>query len=160
MRYDSISNPQSIGSRSRVSCPYRSCCLMMKSYLSRLRHIHYLPSIGLVCFASFKTKACIQTGTARRPRFCALHGIAYFFKQWGEWRRPTCSPQWSAASARVRLTSQATFRQAMLALTKASRRSSKPSPAGRYTTVAWVGKTHTGALLDGREHKAFPQVRA
>ena len=83
---------------------------------------------------------------------CELAGIPFFFKQWGHW--------------------------APFAAGLGSRFFSKPNSAmwfsndgvltdvnhedpveGPYSvTVAPVGKKRAGALLDGREHRAFPEV--
>jgi len=92
--------------------------------------------------------------------FCALHGIAYFFKQWGEWA-PTdllTAVERGKRSRSIDIAGNVPPGDART--DEGVTQILEAVASGRYTTVAWVGKAHTGALLDGREHKAFPQVRA
>lgn len=86
---------------------------------------------------------------------CANAGAAFFFKQWGEW-----SPHQVAAggdlgrdvrSGRVRIvhpTGQSDVEVSQ------STGGHNTIPGSRY--MARLGKAHTGAKLDGLEHKEFP----
>jgi protein gp37 len=85
-----------------------------------------------------------ESGAAARPShrswhratrdFCTAHGIAYFFKQWGEW----------APASNYDTETLTPF--AIAGLT--------------WGDVVRVGKKHAGRLLDGVEHNAFPKPRA
>lgn len=67
---------------------------------------------------------------------CAAAGIAFHFKQWGEWM-PGCQYQ-SGDRERLHEKAQHTF------------------DADNHSW--WVGKSASGRLLDGIEHNAFPVV--
>lgn len=69
--------------------------------------------------------------------FCTSHGIAYFFKQWGEWL-PSDQGCWDEIGRRSRFQGH-TF-------------------AADHQNVFRVGKKRAGRLLDGREWNEFPEV--
>ena len=74
---------------------------------------------------------------------CDEAGVPFFFKQWGLWA-PTNYPRLSS------LRSQRCFRAD-------GHEQWLPSVQG-YATMAKVGKKAAGAILDGREHREFPDV--
>jgi protein gp37 len=70
---------------------------------------------------------------------CAAAGVAFFFKQWGEWN--------PFADAKLRHAGIATE---ML-----------EAPSGEWDGCTWrLGKRAAGRLLDGREHNDMPRVQA
>lgn len=72
---------------------------------------------------------------------CEAAGVAYFFKQWGEWAPFTGHPIEQGAAMSRSGFETITFK-------------------ADSVRVGRVGKKAAGRLLDGVEHSAFPQVRA
>lgn len=87
---------------------------------------------------------------------CDAAGVPFFFKQWGEWEkaldRDVEDPDWRA-DYRVRFNDRGNCRWLNLD-------GGRGFHGERFHVMRRAGKAHTGALLDGREHKAFPEVRA
>lgn len=95
----------------------------------------------------------------------AAAGVAFFFKQWGEWREVECpeaddlgrnqDPYFIALGAAF--AGDASF----VAMSPDGYRfnGSERVNSRHYGPSAFqrVGKRRAGSLLDGREHKAFPQ---
>jgi protein gp37 len=69
---------------------------------------------------------------------CAAAGVAFFFKQWGEWL-PGCQYR-AGDKERLREKAQHSF--------------------DRGNHSWWVGKVAAGRLLDGKEHSEFPDLSA
>lgn len=88
---------------------------------------------------------------------CAAAGVAYFFKQWGEW-----APRFVAGVQETDPPSNTTARAqwhdacGLICDTLA-----KPDPLSFFSggAVYRVGKSRAGRLLDGQEHNAMPEVR-
>ena len=77
---------------------------------------------------------------------CAAAGVPFFFKQWGEWRQREAGD--SDLQPRFRLTDAGQNGQVL------------GSEGDNDVWMQRVGKKAAGSLLDGVEHKAFPEVRA
>lgn len=79
---------------------------------------------------------------------CAATGVAFFFKQWGEWEP---RDEWSAHRGGGRF-------EPMVAIMpdgSGCPHNSVPQDVGAWR-MAKVGKKTSGRLLDGREHSEFP----
>lgn len=127
--------------------------------------VSYEPALGPVDWSGWEFLDWLiaggESGASARPShpdwfraardFCAAHGIAFFFKQWGEWGDfdIRCDPS-NAAVTRAR---------------------PAYDPLGCYVTpqggtgigpgTVWmrrVGTHHAGRLLDGRAHDQFPEM--
>lgn len=126
--------------------------------------VSYEPALGLVNWSGWEFVKWLisggESGPHARPShpdwhraardFCAAHGIAYLFKQWGEWM----------PSPKGRVISYANG-------------SGSPDIAWPDGSISWgdkedhhgfgqplirVGKRAAGRLLDGIEHNALPEV--
>jgi len=132
-----------------------------------LTWVSYEPAIGPVDWTGWEFVRWIvsggESGTDARPShpdwhratldFCADHGIAYFFKQWGEWKavydRDFDDPDWrQTGKAEDVLNSQ------WLNLA-----GGQGFHGQRLLRVQRVGKKTAGRMLDGVEHNAMPEVR-
>ncbi len=119
--------------------------------------VSYEPAVGPVQWGGWEfIKQLIgggESGPNPRPShpdwhrvgrdWCALNGIAYFFKQWGEWAPINLMPRASISvlpDGRVREWDEGAGR-----LTHP-----------RIALMFRVGKKVAGHLLDGREHREFP----
>jgi protein gp37 len=105
---------------------------------------------------------------------CAAAGVAYFFKQWGEWHTAAVRLSDDAAVFRQFDTFQQWVNKANtwvnggICLDKAGRILSigadmmRARDEGTFpvTIMHRVGKRRAGRLLDGREHNAFPEPRS
>ncbi|MGE5570496.1 MAG: DUF5131 family protein [Rhodospirillales bacterium] len=96
---------------------------------------------------------------------CAKAGVAFLFKQWGEWapkQRFTNFYDWNKAAAHALVYARGGFDAVPgrdkpdeeLGLTCADLDGNDGSAA-----MARVGKKESGRLLDGREHLEYPEVR-
>lgn len=79
---------------------------------------------------------------------CQAVGTAFHFKQWGEW-----APESHVATARGAA-------GALYIERNGTTRSAARGARGEAVTVQRNGKHHTGRLLDGRTHDAFPERAA
>src|SRR6185503_1734213 len=82
---------------------------------------------------------------------CASAGVAFHFKQWGEWV-PADAPE-AAQSVRAHQFDKIDF-----VPNDGSRKID--DPALNVIAMARVGKRAAGRLLDGREHNEFPGIEA
>lgn len=87
---------------------------------------------------------------------CASAGVAYFFKQWGEWK------PWARNAAETCSGAPAGFQFALHVTGKFEIVSYQEFAELETKQLGWVGmcragKRAAGALLDGREHREFPQ---
>jgi len=84
--------------------------------------------------------------------FCAAHGIAYFFKQWGAWvpvvDRERDDPDWRKDYS-SRYGERASIRWLNLA-------GGRGFHGERFHVMGRVGKANAGRLLDGVEHNGMP----
>lgn len=125
-----------------------------------VRFVSYEPALGPVAWAGWEFLDQIISGGESGPRarpshpdwhraardFCSAHGIAYFFKQWGEWRpydpeaddftRNDPSGEYGENGAHHLL-----------------RDGEEPGPSN---IVIRVGKRAAGRLLDGVQHDGVP----
>lgn len=85
---------------------------------------------------------------------CAAHGVAFLFKQWGEW-----APAESAADLSGRL-STATFGASGWHFSTQTEKQSEECHADDAPDLYRVGKKSAGRLLDGVEHNGFPTPSA
>lgn len=81
---------------------------------------------------------------------CAAAGVAYFFKQWGEWA-PT---HWRDLTATQGMRSDSGH------ITTLARGGERTQAAPIWSAIKRVGKHNAGRLLDGVTHDAFPQPAA
>jgi protein gp37 len=91
---------------------------------------------------------------------CAAAGVAFFFKQWGEWA--PFHPDWPRASGSVLADDGTLYRPSDLAYPDGPRYGDAiraNHDKARLTTMYRIGKRRAGRLLDGVEHNAFPDVR-
>lgn len=141
--------------------------------------VSYEPALGPIDWTGWEFLKWMISGGESGPKarpshpqwhrdtrdWCAQNGVAYHFKQWGEWIdwRQAGAGQWSN---RTRFDRAGNPRGKFLG-TLAS--SGGPLFGGREleTQILWpggnasvrVGKKSAGRLLDGREHNGFPEVR-
>jgi protein gp37 len=88
---------------------------------------------------------------------CAQAGVAFQFKQWGEWapEGPLSAGGWALASDGT------LYRQEDLAYPDGARRGEAiRANHNNLAAMYRVGKKRAGRLLDGREHSEFPVVDA
>lgn len=86
--------------------------------------------------------------------FCDAHGIAYFFKQWGEWQpREWCRD--GGTHAMRAHGGQISFQAIQSHPNSIERVGAGPE----WQAFARVGKKAAGRLLDGREHNGMPEAR-
>jgi hypothetical protein len=97
---------------------------------------------------------------------CGAAGVAYFFKQWGEWvpYREIGACGWIRTKdssdryfGRINFDDDRTHPNAHLAKRDLETRYSADDDGCTAECMVKVGKKVAGALLDGREHKEFPQ---
>lgn len=151
-----------------------------------VKFVSYEPALGPVNWAGWEFVNQIigggESGKHARPShpdwqratrdFCAPHGIAYFFKQWGEWApiremseeltesiyhpAPEHSPE---ATRRCKVDVCVLHRDATRFDGRAMyEREAFWQGTGAMTMFA-VGKRQAGRLLDGIEHNNFPEVK-
>lgn len=86
---------------------------------------------------------------------CQAAGVAFFFKQWGEWQPHKVMPGGDlgggARADRVRIVHPSGRSDVEISIATSGR---STEPGSRY--MARVGKKAAGRLLDGREHSEFP----
>ncbi|BCH33262.1 hypothetical protein MesoLjLc_51920 [Mesorhizobium sp. L-8-10] len=138
-----------------------------------LTWVSYEPALGPIDWTGWEFLRWIvsggESGEGARPShpdwhratrdFCASHGIAYLFKQWGAWgpARPVPSGtpgRYAIANAGP----HSSFLPAMV--TEVDTYPRQFSLFGGATVRELVGKKRAGRLLDGREHNEFPKVAA
>lgn len=130
--------------------------------------VSYEPALGAVDWAGWEFLQLLISGGESGPRarpshpdwhrvardFSAAHGIAYFFKQWGEWApvydRDVDDPDWRRCDVVKRETPRGQWLNI---------NGMQGFHDARVVRVNRIGTAHTGAMLDGREHKAFPEAR-
>ncbi|MCR5855958.1 phage Gp37/Gp68 family protein [Mesorhizobium sp. J428] len=90
--------------------------------------------------------------------FCAAHGIAFDFKQWGSWAA-ACQMTDREVDALFGNGGACKVEEIVLRADGTQRQSGSSDAFGGYRPVVMfrVGKKHSGRLLDGRLHDAFPQ---
>lgn len=125
--------------------------------------VSYEPALGPVDWLGWEFVRQIicggESGNGGRPMhplwarttrdFCKASGVAFFFKQWGEWAP---RDDWSGL----------TRAETMTAIMRDGRRcpdDTPPQEIGAHR-MARVGKLRAGRLLDGREHNEFPEARS
>ncbi|MCJ2015230.1 phage Gp37/Gp68 family protein [Methylobacterium sp. J-076] len=91
-----------------------------------------------------------ESGPGARPMYpawvrsireqCAIQGVAFFFKQWGEWAPGVLRTDWSVVANDGQLLVD--------------------DPRLDLQQISRVGKKAAGRLLDGVEHNGFPEARA
>lgn len=126
--------------------------------------VSYEPALGPVNWAEWKFLDWLisggESGSQARPShpawhrnardFCAVNGIAYFFKQWGEWEKYDPIKHGSDEKRHF-----IDYRGRLVG-------PHESNPDGTdfrdWDRVYPAGKKAAGALLDGREHRAFPEV--
>jgi protein gp37 len=126
-------------------------------------HVWYEPALGPVDWTGWEFLELIisggESGTKSRPShpqwhrdtrdFCQAHGMAYRFKQWGDWTPREI----------INVT-----REHALALPDGTIQRckgwSEAAAAPRERRLERVGKRETGRLLDGREWSEMPEGRA
>lgn len=84
--------------------------------------------------------------------FCAVAGVPFLFKQWGEFH-PTQIPRSEFAVPRP------FHRAGELCANANGRLEGFPQDQDNITVMRRVGKRGAGRLLDGIEHNAFPEIR-
>jgi protein gp37 len=142
-----------------------------------VRFVSYEPALGPVNFARYLAPhyrgeqhlnwliAGGESGPNTRPahpdwfrgarELCISFGIAYFFKQWGEW-------QDGSGSRDHELCVYADGRSCALtqeAIIEEEKRSGKMHNESHGVVMSRVGKKRAGRLLDGREWNEFPSPR-
>jgi protein gp37 len=153
--------------------------------------VSYGPALGPVDWTGWEFVRQIifegETGPHARPShpqwardtrdFCAAHGVAYFHKQWGEWKPISEMPaseydQFYRSNRIARPGEDQEFLDDIY-----GRRCTIPTDAIGYTglrgdaafqvvdgkggmTMFRVGRARSGRTLDGAEHNAFPEPRA
>lgn len=86
---------------------------------------------------------------------CAAQGVAFFFKQWGEWQpREWCRD--GGTHAMRAWSGQISFQAIQSHPNSIERVGAGPE----WSAFARVGKKAAGRLLDGVEHNGFPETRA
>lgn len=83
---------------------------------------------------------------------CATAGVAFHFKQWGEWKDGSDF----GADAKAVLKDGRVIEPTTAAMSEADR--DRPVPPQNPTMMRRVGKRRAGRLLDGIEHNAFPEA--
>jgi protein gp37 len=92
----------------------------------------------------------MHPGWARSLRDqCEAAGVSFFFKQWGEWQPYRHDASGVADVVAVNG-----------ALSRGVELKGGPDQGPRWCPVRRVGKKRGGRLLDGKEHNAFPGMRA
>ncbi len=85
---------------------------------------------------------------------CAVQGVPFFFKQWGEWQpREWCRD--GGTHAMRAWSGQISFQAIQSHPNSIERVGAGPE----WSAFARVGKKAAGRLLDGVEHNGFPEVR-
>ena len=131
--------------------------------------VSYEPALGPVDWTGWDFIRCLVSGgesgddaTPSHPNWhrsardwCAAHGIAYGFKQWGEWAphraRPWGDLGGDVRTGRVRIVHPSA--RSDVEISEATGGHST-EPGSRY--MARIGKRVAGRLLDGVEHNGIP----
>jgi protein gp37 len=132
----------------------------------------YEPALGPVDWTGWEFLRCIvsggESGQGARPHhpdwhratrdFCAAHGIAYQFKQWGEWKPGSnFGPLYESTEQRIIYRDGASG-----PVTEQFARSRDLEDLHNVCApeiVSRVGKSRAGRLLDGVEHNGLPEAR-
>jgi protein gp37 len=90
---------------------------------------------------------------------CAVAGVPFFFKQWGEWEAWTCAVEGKTHMLHLdgKLEAWRPGDREHTAILQANNPYQQQSSAPRARPVARVGKRYAGRLLDGREHNGMPE---
>ena len=128
-----------------VSAVYGSRWIEMKPGNMWSREAGEVPSLDWVIVGG-------ESGAGARPMHpqwardleaeCRAAGVAYFFKQWGEW-----APQFDECGGQHPAVKTSTEVHHFM----------RTEHFG--TSVVRIGKANAGRLLDGKEHNAFPEAR-
>lgn len=127
--------------------------------------VSYEPALGPVDWTGWEFVSQIivggESGPDARPMhpawvratlaFCRAHGIAFFFKQWGEWEP---REEWSGHLGGGRFEPQL----AIMPDGSLCPEDVTPQDVGAHR-MARVGKKRAGRLLDGKEYSEFPEAR-
>lgn len=137
-----------------------------------IRFISYEPALGAVDWSPWSDIDWIisggESGPNARPShpdwhraardFCAKHGKAYFFKQWGEWMPGMigggCDTNVKVMYRDGRVCEMTGDANLDVSMPKRMR----PNPDAGGHVISRVGKKAAGRLLDGRVHDEFPDV--
>lgn len=85
---------------------------------------------------------------------CAEAGVAFHFKQWGEWGVSTPHTAWAPAGSLKAFTISSSTDRKRIGRTIYEAGSGEGQPSA---ILDRIGKARAGRLLDGREHNAVPQ---
>ncbi|MGY3607641.1 MULTISPECIES: DUF5131 family protein [unclassified Bradyrhizobium] len=131
--------------------------LSIEPMLGEMDIAKYLPHIDWVIVGG-------ESGRGARPMHpdwpksvrdqCAIAGVPFLFKQWGEWKNGSDF----APDAKAVMTDGTICDPTPDALAVLDR--DQPVPHRRPTLMRRVGKKAAGRLLDGIEHNGFPRVPA
>lgn len=131
--------------------------------------VSYEPALGPVDWTGWEFLSWLISGGESGPKarpshpdwhraardFCAVHGIPYLFKQWGEWEaavdRDRDDPDWRLDYHRKFVDAGATKWLNLAGGTGFH--------GERFHVMRRAGKRAAGRLLDGVEHNAMPEVR-
>ncbi len=83
---------------------------------------------------------------------CAAAGVAFFFKQWGEWRPPLPTERYDTSKGR------ASAPPAFLVANDGTVHCFTETAGEKARGMLRVGKAKAGRLLDGRTHDEFPMT--
>jgi protein gp37 len=144
--------------------------------------VSYEPAIGPIDWTGWEFLKWMISGGESGPRpshpdwhratrdFCAAHGIAYFFKQWGNWAPApwTLDRQWDESDDEFKARSDEAATHAIKRWDGYVHKPDHKSWSVERSSIDdhWAGIRHfrdkkdAGHLLDGREHYEFPGVRA
>ncbi len=144
--------------------PYVKC-----AYCKEYRDARYGYTIG----ASYTIKSPInwvicggESGRNARPMHmlwaralrdqCKAAGVAFFFKQWGEWRPYATNPVSEGIPLNVFSYQKKIYKDSEFFTMPGDM-----SAANAFKDFIWfkTGKKAAGALLDGKEYKEFPHVK-
>lgn len=128
--------------------------------------VSYEPVLGPVDWSGWEFLSWLisggESGSNARPShpdwhrtardFCAAHGIAYFFKQWGEFL-----PRSQRSDQPLPTRGWGIIEPTGAYFPTATPWNGHDDDGQGASAVVWrVGKTVAGRLLDGREHSEFP----
>jgi protein gp37 len=129
--------------------------------------VSYEPALGPVDWTGWEFLSQLISGgeSGKGPRarpshpdwhraardFCAAHEIAYFFKQWGDWRAATVTEQ--LGHGRTPMAFGSLSREGQFIAN-----TSIGITNGLAALMLRLGSSHTGRLLDGREHNGLPSL--
>lgn len=90
---------------------------------------------------------------------CQSAGVAFFFKQWGEYFPVMEGDGVIVSSSKSSITLFATGQTKFTEEQKARKNPARDHGAGRCALMGRLGKKSAGRLLDGREWNEFPQIQ-